>query len=185
MAQHRWQRSPCEGLPTELFEALLPREYPRYWRSLCASTQGWTSIAAGMGEAFGALMRHAGTTGAQFAGPPFTRHPEMPGEEVTFLVGMPVAPGAVAGDGVELEELPAVEAATLLYKGPYDAMKASWRRLMDWVRRERPATRRSDARDVPERSGDRRSGRPAHRTGGTARLKSWRWRCRSPDADGS
>ena len=57
----------------------------------------------------------------------------MPGEEVTFLVGMPVAPGAVAGDGVELEELPAVEAATLLYKGPYDAMKASWRRLMDWV----------------------------------------------------
>ena len=46
---------------------------------------------------------------------------------------MPVAPGAVAGDGVELEELPAVEAATLLYKGPYDGMEPSWRSLMEWV----------------------------------------------------
>lgn len=57
----------------------------------------------------------------------------MPGAEFTFFVCMPVAPGAVAGEGVELEELPAVEAATLLYRGPYDGMEASWRRLMEWV----------------------------------------------------
>jgi effector-binding domain-containing protein len=90
-------------------------------------------VAAGMGEAFGALMRHAGATGARFAGPPFSLYPEMPAEEFTFLVCMPVAPGAVAGEGVALEELPAVEAATLLYKGPYDGMEPSWRRLMEWV----------------------------------------------------
>ena len=90
-------------------------------------------VAAGMGEAFGTLMRHAGTTGARFAGPPFSLYPEMPAEEFTFLVCMPVAPGAVSGDGVELEELPAVEAATLLYQGPYDGMESSWRSLMEWV----------------------------------------------------
>jgi effector-binding domain-containing protein len=90
-------------------------------------------VAQGMGEAFGALMGHAGTTGAQFTGPPFSLYPEMPGEEFTFFVYMPVAPGAVAVAGVELEELPAVEAATLLYKGPYDGMEPAWRTLMEWV----------------------------------------------------
>ena len=92
-----------------------------------------TEVAQGMGEAFGTLMRHAGMTGAQFAGPPFSLYPEMPAEEFTFMVCMPVAPGAVGGDGVELAELPAVEAATLLYKGPYAGMEPSWRRLLDWV----------------------------------------------------
>lgn len=90
-------------------------------------------VAQGMGEAFGALMGHAGATGARFTGPPFSLYPEMPSEEFTFFVCMPVAPGAVAGEGVELEELPAVEAATLLYKGPYDGMKSSWQSLMEWV----------------------------------------------------
>ncbi len=92
-------------------------------------------VAQGMGEAFGTLMRHAGATGAQFAGPPFSLYPEMPAEEFTFMVCMPVAPGAVAGDDVALEELPAVEAATLLYRGPYDGMEPSWRRLMEWAGR--------------------------------------------------
>ena len=92
-----------------------------------------SEVAAGMGEAFGELMRHAQATGAPFMGPPFTLYPEMPSEEFTFLVCMPVARGAVAGDDVELEELPAVEAATLLYKGPYSGMEPSWRRLMEWV----------------------------------------------------
>lgn len=86
-----------------------------------------------MGRAFDALMRHAAATGAQFAGPPFTLYPEMPSEEFAFLVCMPVAPGAVAGDVVELQELPATEAATLLYRGPYDAMEPAWTRLMAWV----------------------------------------------------
>jgi effector-binding domain-containing protein len=90
-------------------------------------------IGAGMGEAFHALMRHAEATGARFVGPPTTLYPEMPQEEVTFLVCMPVAPGAVAGEGVDLQELPAVEAATLLYTGPYEGMGPSWERLMTWL----------------------------------------------------
>lgn len=86
-----------------------------------------------MGEAFGVLMRHAGATGARFAGPPFTQYEEPVEGEFAFAVCMPVAPGAVPGDGVELEKMPAAEGATLLYKGPYDGMEASWRELLAWV----------------------------------------------------
>jgi effector-binding domain-containing protein len=92
-------------------------------------------IAEAMGRAFDALMRHAEATGAQFAGPPFSMYPEMPAPEFTFLVCMPVAPGAVGGEGVDLQELPATEAATLLHRGPYDAMEPAWTRLMAWVAR--------------------------------------------------
>ncbi len=102
--------------------------------ALVVSTRAkMNAIAQAMGEAFGTLMRHAGATGAQFIGPPFVLYPEMPAEEFTFMVCMPVAPGAVAGESVELQELPGVEAATLLYTGPYDGMEPSWRRLMEWV----------------------------------------------------
>jgi effector-binding domain-containing protein len=90
-------------------------------------------IAAGMGEGFDTLMRHAAATGAQFGGPPFTLYPELPSEEFTFLVCMPVLPGAVGGEEVELRDLPAAEAATLLCKGPYDSLEPSWGRLMGWV----------------------------------------------------
>ncbi len=95
-----------------------------------ASTE---SIKERMGDAFGTLMRHAEAAGVQFAGPPFALYPEPVAGQFAFAVCMPVAPGAVAGEEVEVEELPAIEAATLFYKGPYEAMEPSWRRLNDWV----------------------------------------------------
>lgn len=91
------------------------------------------TIPERMGAAFDALMRHAQATGAQFVGPPSALYPEMPAEEFPVDVCMPVAPGAVAGDEVAVEELPAVEAATLLYQGPYGGMEPSWRHLLAWV----------------------------------------------------
>jgi effector-binding domain-containing protein len=90
-------------------------------------------IKEGMGAAFHTLVRHAQETGAQFVGPPSVLYPEMPAGEFPITVCMPVAPGAAAGDDVALEELPALEAATLLYQGPYDGMEPSWRRLLEWV----------------------------------------------------
>lgn len=92
-----------------------------------------SEIGAAMGEAFHALMDHSLATGAVFAGPPFALYPEMPAEEVYFLVGMPVAPGAVAGEGVALEVVPACEAATLIHRGSYESMESSWRQLMAWL----------------------------------------------------
>lgn len=46
-----------------------------------------------MGEAFGTLMRHVSATGALVVGPPFRMYAEMPSENMTFLVALPVAPG--------------------------------------------------------------------------------------------
>lgn len=109
------------------------KHIPAQWALVVSKHVKMSDIAAGMGEAFDLLMRHAAATGAQFAGPPFSMYPEMPAEEFTFLVCMPVAPGAVAGEGVDLQELPATEAATLLFTGPYDSMEPSWNRLMAWV----------------------------------------------------
>lgn len=86
-----------------------------------------------MGEAFGVLTRHMGATGARVVGPPFTQYEEPVEGQFAFAVCMPVAPGAVAGDRIELEELPPVEAASFLYTGPYDAMEGSWRSLLAWV----------------------------------------------------
>ena len=86
-----------------------------------------------MGKAFDVLMRHVATTGARIAGPPFTQYQEPVEAQFAFAVCIPVAPGATSGQGVELEDLPAVEAASLLYSGPYDAMDASWHRLLAWV----------------------------------------------------
>jgi effector-binding domain-containing protein len=92
-----------------------------------------SQIGATMGEAFTTLMTHAQATGAEIIGPPFSLYPEVPQEEVLFRVALPVAQGAVSGDGVTLEDLPGGEAATLLYRGPYDAMGQSWERLLEWV----------------------------------------------------
>jgi effector-binding domain-containing protein len=109
------------------------KEVPAHLALVVHASVTLASIKEGMGAAFGALMAHARATGAQFVGPPFVMYPEMPGGEFPIVVCMPVAPGAVAGGEVAVEELPAVEAATLLYQGPYDGMEPSWRRLMEWV----------------------------------------------------
>lgn len=99
------------------------------------------TIMQRMWDAFAALMRHAEATGAHSVGPPFALYPEPIEGEFAFAVCMPVGSGAVPGDGVGVEELPAVEAATLLHRGSYDALEQSWRRLMEWVtaNRRRPS----------------------------------------------
>ncbi len=91
------------------------------------------TIGEAMGAAFDTLMRHATATGAQFAGPPCVLYPQMPDGEFEIDVCAPVAPGAAAGQDVELQELPASEAATLMHQGPYDAVGPSWQVLLQWV----------------------------------------------------
>ena len=92
-----------------------------------------TTVAERMHEAFTQLMGHVQATGATVTGPPFSIYPEMPSDDFTFLTGVPVAPGAKAGDGVELQELPAGDAAVLTHKGPYDALAEQYARLTAWV----------------------------------------------------
>jgi effector-binding domain-containing protein len=109
------------------------KRLPAVLALVASSSADAGTVKERMGEAFGVLMQHVGTTGARIIGPPFTQYQEPVGAQFAFAVCMPVAPGAVPGDGVGVEELPAVEAASFLYTGPYDAMEASWRGLLAWV----------------------------------------------------
>jgi hypothetical protein len=76
------------------------------------------TIPQSMGEAFGAIMAHAQAGGGQFAGPPFCLYPEPPGDNFGIVVCLPVAPGATAGEGVQLEEVPGGLVATTAAHGP-------------------------------------------------------------------
>ncbi|MFA4966292.1 MAG: GyrI-like domain-containing protein [Thermoleophilia bacterium] len=91
------------------------------------------TIAQGMGEAFGAILAHAQAGGGQFAGPPFCLYPDPPGGEFGLLLCMPVAPGATAGEGIALEEVPGGLVAATLHKGPYSALRESYGALEAWM----------------------------------------------------
>jgi len=91
------------------------------------------TVAQGMGEAFDAIMTHAQASGARFAGPPFCLYPEPPGDDFGIVLCMPVAPGATAGGGVALEEIPGGTVAAALHKGPYSAMEETYRAMEVWM----------------------------------------------------
>jgi len=92
------------------------------------------TIGTAMDSAFGALWRHVAQTGAQPAGPPLVLYLEPPEGEFTIEVCVPVAANAVGAEGIDVQHLPATEAATLVHQGPYDGLSASWQQLGDWVR---------------------------------------------------
>jgi len=91
------------------------------------------TIAQAMGEAFGAIMAHVEAGGAQYAGPPFSLYPGEMAEEYDVVVCMPVAPGATAGPGVGLEEVPGGAVACTMHKGPYAAVGEAYGALQAWM----------------------------------------------------
>ena len=91
------------------------------------------TIAQAMGEAYGAIMGHAEASGAQYAGPPFCYYPDEVVEEFDVVVCMPVAPGATAGPGVDLETVPGGTAASTVHVGPYSALEPTYAALREWM----------------------------------------------------
>jgi AraC family transcriptional regulator len=91
------------------------------------------TIAAAMGEAFGAIMAHVEAGGAQYAGPPFALYPGEMTDEFDIVVCMPVAPGASAGPGVDLEEVPGGTVACAMHKGPYSGVGEAYGALQAWM----------------------------------------------------
>lgn len=91
------------------------------------------SVGQVMGEAFGAVMAQAEAGGAHFAGPPFCLYPGEMGEEFDLVLCMPVMPGATAGPGVDLEEVPGGTVASLMHVGPYSGVGAAYGRLQEWM----------------------------------------------------
>jgi effector-binding domain-containing protein len=91
------------------------------------------TIADGVGAGFGVLMKHAGKTGAQWAGPPFILYPEDCSDEFEVVVCMPVSPGATGGGDIELEEIPGGHVATTTHVGPYREIGGAYTALQKWM----------------------------------------------------
>jgi effector-binding domain-containing protein len=91
------------------------------------------TIAQAMGEAFGAIMAHVEAGGAQYAGPPFALYPDEMADEFDAVICMPVAPGATAGPGVDLEEVPGGTVASTMHTGPYDGVGAAYGEVQAWL----------------------------------------------------
>ncbi len=94
------------------------------------------TIGPAMGEAFQALMSQAEACAATYAGPPFVFYPEECAGEFPMVLCMPVAPGCGAPateSGVELADVPAVHAACVLHKGPYDKVGEAYGALQTWM----------------------------------------------------
>jgi effector-binding domain-containing protein len=91
------------------------------------------ALPQAMGEAFGAIMSHLQTGGAQPVGPPYTLYPGEMAQEFDVIVCMPVAPGATAGPGTDLEEVPGGAVASVLHKGPYSGIGAAYEALQAWM----------------------------------------------------
>lgn len=91
------------------------------------------TVGEGMQEAFGAIMAQAGASGAQFTGPPFCLYPGEMADEFDVVVCLPVAPGAAAGGGVDLETVPGGRAASTVHHGPYTALGETYGALQAWM----------------------------------------------------
>lgn len=84
-------------------------------------------------RAFHAVMRVAGAQGVAVVGPPVGVYFGMPAETVDVGAGFPTDRPVEAADGVTPDTLPGGRAAQVLHVGTYDAMEATYGRLMAWV----------------------------------------------------
>jgi AraC family transcriptional regulator len=91
------------------------------------------TIGPAMGEAFGAITAHAEAGGAKYAGPPFALYPGQMADEFEVVICMPVAPGATAGPGVDLEEVPGGAVACTTHVGPYPGVGAAYGAVQAWM----------------------------------------------------
>jgi len=115
------------------------------------------TIGQGMGAGFNAVRDHAAATGAKLIGPPFVFSPDFGKDQFDLVICMPVAAGAVAGQGVDVEEIPGGHVASVTHKGPYPDVPKAYVALFKWVEENarKPAgpareTYLNDPKDTPE-----------------------------------
>jgi len=109
------------------------KEIPDQLALTVAKRVSLATVGEVMQEAFGAIMAHAGASGAQFTGPPFCLYPGEMAEEFDMVVCLPVAPGANGGEGVALETVPGGRVATTMHHGPYTDLCETYGALQAWM----------------------------------------------------
>ena len=100
-----------------------------------------TGTIAGVSAAFGSLYSQAIAAGAPVGGPPLTVYPGSPrafdAREVTFSVCLPLEGELPAlPEGLNVLELPEVQAAAVLHVGPYEAIGPAYDELLAWCESE-------------------------------------------------
>ncbi len=115
------------------------------------------TIGKGLNGGFRTLTRHAAATGAETVGPPMVFSPDFGKEEFDLVICMPVAVGAVPGEGVALEEVPGAHVAFATHEGPYLGVPEAYAALFAWLeengRKAAGPAREvylNDPQDVPE-----------------------------------
>lgn len=109
-----------------------------------APADGYKEGMEGMDAAFGAMMEHGFAKlmgyvqkGHQPTGPAFAVYfedPEkVPAKDLTCKIGFPVAEGTAGEGEIVIETIPAMEAATVQYKGAYNASGDIWRAVDKWI----------------------------------------------------
>ncbi len=94
-----------------------------------------------IGPTFGKLFEWLIENDVRPIGPPFGIYydnpEEVPPEECRYDICVPVG-AEVEGDSlVQVKEIQEMEVASLMYKGPYDKVSASWEKLYGWIYRNK------------------------------------------------
>lgn len=108
-------------------------QQPRQPYVAVRATVPMAEIGQRMGPLFGQLFGWLGSHQVAPAGPPWTRYLAVGSDEVELEVGAPVATPIDGGEGVIAGVRPAAQVAKTLHIGPYDAMEAAYRAVMDWL----------------------------------------------------
>jgi effector-binding domain-containing protein len=110
-----------------------------------APAEGYKAGMEGVGEAytkmmtsgFGALGAWAGQSSVKPNGPAFAMYFEDPektaAKDLTSTAGFQVPAEAKGNDKVKIETIPAMNAATVQFKGPYEGSGEIWMALDKWI----------------------------------------------------
>jgi effector-binding domain-containing protein len=88
------------------------------------------------GRAFEKSAAALAEQGLAPAGPPLALYHGMPTDTVDVTAGFPVAGAARASADVVVTELPAGEAITSIYTGPYDGMTRTYDQIAAWLQEQ-------------------------------------------------
>jgi effector-binding domain-containing protein len=110
------------------------RELPAQPAAVARAVTDVAGMAATIDRAFPALFGRLAELGVAPDGPPFIRYLDI-GERLEIELGVPVADGVGALEGVERGSLPAGRAAVLRHVGPYAGLRDAGVRLVAWVER--------------------------------------------------
>ena len=88
-----------------------------------------------VGQLYEELFKYIFSNGGRPAGPThFMSHDgEFKEKDVDIEAGIPIAAAMSGSDRVKVYELPGIEAATTIYRGPYEGIGEAYQALMSWI----------------------------------------------------